>query len=75
MAVQMAEEDEGTDLGGEVEAKAASRKTGKKGSLEKKRVRVEWTGEGEKIKHKTFYNTALVNHIQVRDHTHNTAIF
>lgn len=70
MAVQMAEEDdEGIDFLPEEEEKedmADVKKVGKKGRLEKKkRVSVEWKGEGEKVAHKTFYTSALVNSVQV----------
>ncbi len=76
MAVQTAEEDEVLDLVVEMEGKAGMKKAGKKGSLEKKKkVSMTWKGQGHKEGHKTFYTSALVNHVQVCSHIHNTDVY
>lgn len=67
MSVLAAEEDEDTELETEVQDRDSGKKSGKKGTMEKKKkVQVEWRGSGEEQDSRTMYSSAMVDHCQVR---------
>lgn len=66
MAVQAAEEIDGTDEVDGEQAVAVTKSTRKARFAKKKKASIEWVGEAVKDKQKTMYDVALVNGTEVR---------